>query len=317
MQVIRDENGRFVRGTHQPYGFKKNHNPWNKDKEWLEMRGDNNPSKRLEVRVKIKKNRSGIPSKLRGTKNPKHSKEIKDLWRTNPNIFLENRHPIKKFVTKTCIGCGKEFTVRTYKKNQKYCRVGCYLVGNNYLKGKEPINKFKINKSTLNKLYFDDGLTQSEIAKLYHVTRATVLHRMKKLGINISKEEKLKRLLSSRWKRPTSLEKQFNDWFIIHYNTPYKYVGNGKFNIENKNPDFVNVNGEKICVEVRPSHMCHIWNGCSPEEYAQQRREHFAKYGWKCLVFFARQIHGTKWKFEKSNEEILKELLEFGVKINE
>ena len=36
---------------------------------------------------------------------------------------------------------------------------------------------------------------------------------------------------------------------INKYNLPYKYTGNGKFILGGKNPDFVNVNGEKICEE--------------------------------------------------------------------
>jgi very-short-patch-repair endonuclease len=83
--------------------------------------------------------------------------------------------------------------------------------------------------------------------------------------------------LKGLMKRPTSLEKRM--LHIIKKNKlPYEYTGNGSFLIGWKNPDFVNVNGEKICVEV--ANTFH-----HDENYIKNRTEHFAKYGWKCIVF--------------------------------
>ena len=74
----------------------------------------------------------------------------------------------------------------------------------------------------------------------------------------------------------------------------------GNFILGGNNPDFVNVNGEKICVETanRYHHQ---------GDYEQKRIEHFAKYGWRCVVLFA-DFKSNKWIFDKSDEEILKEL---------
>ncbi len=79
-------------------------------------------------------------------------------------------------------------------------------------------------------------------------------------------------------KRPTSLEKQLIS-IIEREGLPYKYTGDGSFLIGWKNPDFVNVNGAKVCIEVA-NHFHH------PDPWAEKRKAHFAKYGWQCYIFF-------------------------------
>ena len=91
-------------------------------------------------------------------------------------------------------------------------------------------------------------------------------------------------------KRPTSLEKQMID--IIHkYNLPYKYTGDGSFLIGDRkwNPDFVNTNGEKVCIEVANTLVIHHKEG-----YEQRRKEYFAKYGWECIVFSTNKLNEDK-----------------------
>lgn len=63
---------------------------------------------------------------------------------------------------------------------------------------------------------------------------------------------------------------------------PYQFVGNGKFLIERKNPDFVNTNGEKTAVEVYcRKHKDYFKGGC--DEWRKNRSKLFAKYGWKII----------------------------------
>lgn len=96
-------------------------------------------------------------------------------------------------------------------------------------------------------------------------------------------EETMKKILKKLSKRPTSLEQEMIE-IIKKNNLPYKYTGDGSFLIGFKNPDFVNVNGEKICIEVgNPFHH--------QEDYAHKRIKHFAKYGWKCLVFIGDNLN--------------------------
>ena len=69
--------------------------------------------------------------------------------------------------------------------------------------------------------------------------------------ITKDKMKKSWRFLKKRFVRmiPSRLEtKTIN--IIKKLKLPYKFVGNGKFFIERKNPDFININGEKIAIEV-------------------------------------------------------------------
>lgn len=92
-----------------------------------------------------------------------------------------------------------------------------------------------------------------------------------------NKEKQIKAILKGLIKRPTYLEKQMID-IIKRNNLPYKYTGNGTFLIGYKNPDFVNINGEKKLIEV--GNVYHHQNN-----YENERRNHFAKYGWKSYIF--------------------------------
>jgi len=91
------------------------------------------------------------------------------------------------------------------------------------------------------------------------------------------REKVIKSILIGSLKRPTSLEKQMIE-IINKYKLPYKYVGNGSFLIGYKNPDFININGEKKLIEV--GNVFHHQG-----DYKEKREEHFKKYGWKGYFF--------------------------------
>ncbi len=82
-------------------------------------------------------------------------------------------------------------------------------------------------------------------------------------------------------KRMTTLELKTQN-VIDKYNLPYKFVGNGKFFIEKKNPDFVNTNGQKIAVEVFWTRHKEKFRG-GLERWKNEREEIFSKYGWRIL----------------------------------
>ena len=77
---------------------------------------------------------------------------------------------------------------------------------------------------------------------------------------------------------------------LIKLNMPYKFVGDGQFFIENKCPDFINTNGEKIAVEVYyRKHKDMFRNGL--ENWKNKRKEIFNKYGWKIEFFDETQVN--------------------------
>ena len=74
-------------------------------------------------------------------------------------------------------------------------------------------------------------------------------------------------------RRPmSSLEVKFNN-ICIKNNLPYKFVGNGEFFIERKNPDFINVNGEKIAVEVYYKKHKENIRKLSVDDWKKERQE--------------------------------------------
>ena len=71
---------------------------------------------------------------------------------------------------------------------------------------------------------------------------------------------------------------------------PYKYVGNGKFFIERKNPDFININGEKVAIEVYARKHKEKMRNMNIDQWKRERQEVFAKYGWEIVFFDETQV---------------------------
>lgn len=86
----------------------------------------------------------------------------------------------------------------------------------------------------------------------------------------------------------TPLELTFQQ-IIDENKLPYKYSGNGTFIIDGLNPDFININGEKIAVEVFSRYYKEKDFG-SIEKYKSKRSERLAAFGWKVYYFEQPQI---------------------------
>lgn len=125
-----------------------------------------------------------------------------------------------------------------------------------------------------------------------HIKKLSLSH----LGYKKSRETIIKSLGR---RMMSSLEKKFSD-IVLNNNLPYKFVGNGKFFIENKNPDFINTNGEKIAIEVFYSkHKMLISNkdkfgigfdSSLLQKYKDERIKIFNKYGWEIKFFDETQV---------------------------
>jgi hypothetical protein len=101
-----------------------------------------------------------------------------------------------------------------------------------------------------------------------------------KTGIQHSAET-IKKMLTRR--TPTSLEMKFLD--IVEKNgLPYKFVGDGSFMIERKNPDFININGDKIAIEVYARYY-KLRHAETVQEWKDEREKIFSKYGWNVIFF--------------------------------
>ena len=81
----------------------------------------------------------------------------------------------------------------------------------------------------------------------------------------------------------SSLEKKFLE-IINKHNLPYKFVGNGDFLIGRKCPDFININGQKIAIEVYYRGHKEFFKG-GLQKWMEERQNIFNSFGWQIKFF--------------------------------
>lgn len=146
-------------------------------------------------------------------------------------------------------------------------------------KHNSPQTEFKKGQHHSPKTEFKKGCTPWIKGK--HMSKESIEKmRFKRIGQKLSKEQ-IKNCLQRR--TPSSLEKKFSE-ITTKLNLPYKFVGDGKFFIERKNPDFINTNGEKIAVEVYYRRHKEEFAG-GVEKWKNERLRLFNKYGWTIKFF--------------------------------
>ena len=209
----------------------------------------------------------------------------------------------KGFLT-NCLVCNKEFKTcvsRVKMGRGKYCSKKCWYEAVGFKKGQIAWNKGKgeflspemrekVNKALKNSTPYWLGKKRPEAYKWLN-------EGAKKKGITAPNWKggkpkcldcgKIIKYTSKRCKvchlgtkRMTTLEIKLQN-IIKKYNLPYKFVGNGKFWIENINPDFININGEKKAVEVYwKTHKENFRRG-GEEGWKKERLNICNKYGWK------------------------------------
>ena len=92
-------------------------------------------------------------------------------------------------------------------------------------------------------------------------------------------EEWNRNILKASHAKPNNLEVQFNRILDDLYPNQYKYVGDGEVIIGGKNPDFININGQKKVIEFYGDR----WHqGDNP----QDRIDIFSYYGFDCLIIW-------------------------------
>jgi len=90
----------------------------------------------------------------------------------------------------------------------------------------------------------------------------------------------------------SSLEIKFEQ-IIQKHNLPYKFVGNGEVLIGRKCPDFVNINGEKIAIEVfYRKHKEQFRGGLG--DWMQERWKLFNSYGFELIFFDETQVNESE-----------------------
>lgn len=199
-----------------------------------------------------------------------------------------------------CHQCGGSFLVFPHRKDTaKFCSGKCYQewVKDNPSCWKGKQHKFKEghipwlkNVKVDRKKYPNMGHfqkhtkeTKKKMSKSWKYEKHVTDKMRKNLSKSMKDYKKTKEHIKNnlRRRKMSMLEATVNN-VIKKHSLPYKFVGNGKFLIERKNPDFVNTNGEKIAVEVYcRRHKDYFRGGC--DGWKKNRSELFAKYGWQTI----------------------------------
>jgi hypothetical protein len=95
--------------------------------------------------------------------------------------------------------------------------------------------------------------------------------------------EYIEKQIKSREIKPNKLELKFEQFLNNLYPGEWKYVGNFEFWLGGKNPDFMNVNGNKQLIELYGDY----WH---KGENPQERIDHFKKYGFDTLVIWEKEL---------------------------
>ena len=128
-------------------------------------------------------------------------------------------------------------------------------------------------------------------------------------GLTELGRQSLKRRQTENWKNPEYQRKQQE---AIHnkgpngsesvilsildkrYSNEWKFTGDKSFWIDGKNPDFINVNGQKKLMEFFGWRHTEKSTGVSNEVHEEKRIAHFRKWGWKTLVIWQMELKNIK-----------------------
>ena len=247
-------------------------------------------------------------------------------------------------IYRNCLNCGKKFLVPRRNPNKKYCNPQCwYKSGNVWNKGltKETDKRIetygkkqsKTKKNNLKykeigtknlqndksiysiklegkidikelKFFYDLGLSQHQLAKIYKCTQSSISLFMKRHNISNRgrKDGAYRRTLEGKRKAYEKVSKKMKgnkNWvgglhkrggfpnkdekklirMFRDNNIPLRFVGNGTFFIEGKNPDFVNVKKKKVL-----EYDSTFWHDSRPEGYDRLRNEVYCRNGWDLLI---------------------------------
>lgn len=232
-------------------------------------------------------------------KTQKHhfcSRECYQAWQRN--WFKENKKPPKKVKVK-CGCCGKEtgkYPSQIASYNHHFCSNECK---NRWANGRQVC-------STLEKRIYNKPPLVLHGSKNPNWKGGKVQVRcdycdsiLWKHKCRVGKHNFCSFFCQMKWMRKQGLfsqkkttpERIFED-ICLKYTLPFKYVGDGSFWIHNINPDFVEVNGKKMAVEIFGDYWhSPLLRGNIPYNQTYGgRKKTLKKYGWKLVVLWEKDL---------------------------
>lgn len=216
--------------------------------------------------------------------------------------------------TITCLWCSTSF--ETKREEQKFCSCAC---ANSFNFSQKDARE---HKSQFMKRLWEDPEYRDKLEKLRSSSKfrknlsqsARRQWQDPKYGNNaVEVRENKRQIMKKLWEDPEYREKTIKATFKsmgLRPNKPeinvlnilqrmfpneYKYVGDGSFLVGFKNPDFINVNGQKKIIELFGDY----WHGeertgTPIKQHVQERKDVFAKYGYQTLVIWEHELENVK-----------------------
>ena len=222
-----------------------------------------------------------------------HSEETKQkISENHKRPWLGRHHTIEAIEKCRIARLGKHHTEESKKKISEH--------NARPMLGKKPWNTgktgvFHHSEETKNKMMGPKSDEHKEkISKARMGMKFSEEHKQHIREVQLNRSDEITRKCLMR-RVPSSLEKIFLD-IVDKLHLPYRFVGNGDFIIERKNPDFINMNGEKILIEVYCTKHKERFRDSGVEGWKQERKDVFGKYGWKIEFFNELQINEKEIK---------------------
>lgn len=196
----------------------------------------------------------------------------------------------------------------------EFPKLGNRFVHHHYSRTKE--HKINVSKRHKGKVISKETKQKmSTVAKgrdmSIQIKKAADLHRGTKYAVEIRKKmsdsqkllwanpkhyrvQQSKMAQGSRLQRPNKKEVKLLNLLDSLYPGDWKYVGDGALIINGKNPDFVNVNGKKLIVELFGDY----WHR---NDSPRKRMGVFRPYGFRTLVVWERELNNCSLLASKIN----------------
>ncbi len=221
------------------------------------------------------------------------------LGHHNKGTHFTKEHRRKISISNSKTHTGKILS-KVHKKNISIGNTG---------KKRTPEQKRNISESLKGHYVSEQAKKKMRDSHLGQVPDIKGKHHSKKI------RKRLSEIGKEKWRDPKYREKQLKTIFAGHNTSPnkperrvrnglnkmfpgeYKFVGDGQVFIGGRSPDFINVNGQKKIIEM----FGDFWHGekyrllafgdkLSNKEHENQRIKHFAKYGFKTLIVWQKEL---------------------------